>query len=113
TERRPRHVGAAVVPAVVARVLDLFLKHADDEKRRASEEDGLADRGSLAEDLVGDLVAQKEDAALLLRVERIDEAAARLGNQVAHGAELGSDARSVDRDRLQTVMKLQGVRVLR
>ena len=64
-EGRARDEHLAVVAAAVARLLDLLLHHADDQKRRAAEQDGLADGGRLAEDVLGELVADEDDAPLL------------------------------------------------
>src|SRR6185369_10173530 len=54
-EGRARHVGAPLVTAVVARVLDLVLQDAHDDEGRAAEDHALSDRRSLAKYLSGDL----------------------------------------------------------
>jgi hypothetical protein len=95
-----------------SRLLFLLLEDADDQERRAAEENRLSDRRGLAEDLLRDLVAQEEGPPLALHVERVDEAAALLGDQVAHGAERRVDAGDVHGQRLDAVVELQGVAVL-
>src|SRR5262249_4561385 len=102
-----------VVAAAVARVLDLPLEDADEEERRSAEHDGLADRvDALAEDVLGHLVAEEEDAPLLGHVGGVEEAPALLRDQVAHPAELVRAAGDVDRDRLRAVVELERLRVL-
>ena len=110
-ERRARDEDLAVVAAAVARLLDLLLHHADDEKRRPAEEHGLSDRVGLSEDVVGELVADEEHPTLERHVVGVQESAARVGVDVAHRAELGRDAGDVHGDRLGAVVELQRLRV--
>ena len=66
-------VGAAVHPH-----LRLVLHHADDEVGRVVDEQRLADRLLVAEEVLGDLVAEEDHAAALLLVFGSEEASARL-----------------------------------
>ena len=67
-ERRLRDDGVLGVRASVGRGLALALHDADDGERRVVDQERLADRILRAEDVLRDLVAEEDDAALLLLV---------------------------------------------
>jgi hypothetical protein len=92
-----RDDGAARVGAVVHAVLELLLHDADDRKRQVVEHHGLADRVIATEQLLGDLIAQEENATPLVEVGHVDEATAGGGVHAPHVLEGGVHTLHVSR----------------
>src|SRR6266511_388955 len=80
--------GLVLVGAAVHSHHDLCLHHAHHEERGLVDQDGLARHVLAPEEVPGQLLAQEDDPALLPQVQLVQEAPARLRDQVPQLAEL-------------------------